>query len=163
MFRTTQVVAASTWNLSPFGILLRCMYQQEAGVAHAVSMQVGRRWTRTIPISAARHINHAHLCVWPAVPPSTLWSTVPLSLRECKPRVEPGTTVKVPLSVVKKTWLTPPVSTPSFGVASVLYLVHGVAGLFTGHDPARGSGQDFHVFPHGSNRVGSGPVRSGFF
>lgn len=37
-----QVVAASWWNLSPFGILLRLMYQQEAGVGHALSMQVGR-------------------------------------------------------------------------------------------------------------------------
>lgn len=35
-----QVVAASRWNLSPFGILLRCMYEQEAGVAHTLSMQV---------------------------------------------------------------------------------------------------------------------------
>lgn len=37
-----QVVAASWWNLSPFGILLRLMYQQEAGVGHALSMQVRR-------------------------------------------------------------------------------------------------------------------------
>ncbi|CAM9213039.1 unnamed protein product [Laminaria digitata] len=35
----SEVMAASTWNLSPFGILLRCMSQQEAGAAHAVSMQ----------------------------------------------------------------------------------------------------------------------------
>lgn len=42
-----QVVAASRWNLSPFGILLRCMYEQEAGVAHAVSMQVKTRYIRT--------------------------------------------------------------------------------------------------------------------
>eukprot|EP00904_Undaria_pinnatifida_P008533 jgi/Undpi1/480/HiC_scaffold_10.g03946.m1 len=35
----SEVVAASRWNLSPFGILLRCMYEQEAGVAHSLSMQ----------------------------------------------------------------------------------------------------------------------------
>eukprot|EP00752_Nemacystus_decipiens_P001283 g1277.t1 len=35
----SEVVAACWWNLSPFGILLRLMYQQEAGVAHALSMQ----------------------------------------------------------------------------------------------------------------------------
>ncbi|CAM9732413.1 unnamed protein product, partial [Hapterophycus canaliculatus] len=35
----SEVVAASRWNLSPFGILLRLMYEQEAGVGHALSMQ----------------------------------------------------------------------------------------------------------------------------
>lgn len=48
-FILQQVVAASPWNLSPFGILLRCMYQQEAGVAHAVSMQVSRAVLTTQP------------------------------------------------------------------------------------------------------------------
>lgn len=35
-----QVVADIPWNLSPFGILLRSMYEKQASVAHAVSMQV---------------------------------------------------------------------------------------------------------------------------
>ncbi|CAM9512871.1 unnamed protein product [Ectocarpus sp. 12 AP-2014] len=35
----SEVMAASRWNLSPFGILLRLMYQQEAGIGHALSMQ----------------------------------------------------------------------------------------------------------------------------
>ncbi|CAN0298049.1 unnamed protein product [Pylaiella littoralis] len=35
----SEVMAASRWNLSPFGILLRLMYQQESGIGHALSMQ----------------------------------------------------------------------------------------------------------------------------
>ncbi|CAN0068755.1 unnamed protein product [Ascophyllum nodosum] len=40
MILWSEVVAASPWDLSPFGILVRCMYQRQAGIAHALSMQV---------------------------------------------------------------------------------------------------------------------------